>query len=389
MSKKNSSRSTWFPRNQSPSPSSSSYSFPSSSSSVDNIGELFKLKNFNGVQFGKTDELGMINSDSPEKTPFFEARNDVLRWIHLITLLVFGLLFSVYTGFAVHNDSSSFNPPTYKLNIYNYNSQFISINQPFNPQSDLLTSYSIWIPVVVYMSFSILIQLIIVAIGFSLLPFYSNPSSKQFNNYEDYFINPLLIGTNWVMWLDNGIAGSIVIWIVAQLAGVTNIILLVSLVTLHLALSMAGAFGHEWINSEYTFAPGFSTETKSNESQKQTNSDEVKINWWIFVFGIVLPFIIIWGTILLHFSFAANSAITQGSTLYWFIWASVITLVILFLILEIIIIIIFYGSILPKNINNEILMVKHNKNYEISKLILSALIKIVLLIFLFISIFVR
>lgn len=276
---------------------------------------------------------------------------------------------------------------TQKLSLSLHYSQIISLKGPYqfdtlNIGNFFLIDCQIWIIVVVYLALSFILNLlpIFIELNSDNIETASNTllsdyREKQYNGgNDDHFARVLFYGYDWISWLHEAIVGSIVLWIIAQVAGVNDVIILVSLIIIHIGAVFAGSYAHELINSEMTsydlFLSKFNifTNTEPNNKKKLSNV----INWWPFVFGRIIPSIVIIGVIITHFILLLKNSDSVFKS--WFYYTYVIVLLVLFAYLNIFNIILFYAFILPsnmKNINDSIKQSKENltktsipKNFE-------------------------
>jgi hypothetical protein len=107
------------------------------------------------------------------------------------------------------------------------------------------------------------------------------------------------------MWAEMILVNGFTLWCVAQISGVMDIMILLFLVLLNTMFCLVGGIGMEALNNGVTAHTSRSLTKESNSRV----TDIVKINWWPFLFGGLLPVLII---IMLLFTYITY---TQQSTL--------------------------------------------------------------------------
>lgn len=355
----------------------------------------------------------------------FKDSRTRLNILQIVALIILVGIFITYAILALIPENKAISET---LNIYIHSPVYNPTKGPYTPQSTLLTNYPIWIPAIVYLVTALVFQILILLVGWwqadvddrNRLSVTGKDEAYEGTSNEDYHVTVLLYGSDWLMWLNHTVTGTIILWMIAQIAGISDVIFLVALAILHMALCIAGAFAHEQINNHMTafnkfkscFLRTYATieprtnSTKANQNNDNSEIDSYVMNWWPYLFATLLPAILIWGIILTHFIVMAVSG-----QLSWFYWTVVLVMMVLYLALEVAIIPIFYGILKkkceyyvdkitemrklggePKPEYNEIAylseieMINHNRDYDTAKIVLQTSITVLFTIFLMIFI---
>jgi len=135
-------------------------------------------------------------------------------------------------------------------------------------------------------------------------------------------------GYNLYRWVEYSLSASLVTWNIAQVSGLCDLFVLLSLVVMNIFMQIVGGAGHELHNLGWT-------RHKSKQAAR----------WWLFGFGW-LPFVATWGFVATAFALAIKSAQDQVP---WFVYAVVIGLFVQYSLFALPIVLHYTGFVLVSN----------------------------------------
>jgi hypothetical protein len=341
---------------------------------------------YSKVRTEQNEFLGM----SPDIRETFDNYRRSILTICLITTVLHLIIGSLYLGLSVGYPDGA-----YRASLYSFLPNYDPSTNSLGANPNLIASnYPLW-PIVIVIPFGSIIFLLIIIISHAM----TSRSSTQKNEKDDipcseYYISSLLLGLNWFNWLDSSIIGGVMLWVVSQYAGIMDIVLLIILVVLNFVLNFSGGFGTEISNNGITMYNRFDNLKKEESSDNGENI--TVINFWPLLFGYVIPAAIVLTSIFTSAAIADTNA--KPNHLQWISWV-VIALFALLLLVTFLTIFIRY-LILPttpdlstsstgnRTSYDKSYFIQNNGSYEVAKLIINGVFRIVFIIVLIIAIFV-
>lgn len=313
------------------------------------------------------------NDVTPEITTSGIVELNRLKRIVLIILGVFSGLYLIFGVVHLALALTLYPTKTFQATLYTFftSSSMMNVANP-------LGSYTLWY---------VFVTLPLVAILFSVYPIYATAQTDGTSLYNvkktkpQYLIEVFFVGVDWLMWVENAVAGAILLWCVGQMVGVVDLLLLITLIVSGAVYSLAGGLGMEVANDGVT-----AHTSRSNKANKA--SDTVKINWWPLIFGGLLPFLII-VTILFTFMCYTQNSISSRLYVSWIL----VSVVGISKLLMLFIIFVRY-SMTPldynlkdskENVENHFLT--RNGNYKIAKSLLMHIERLAVIVLFFAELF--
>lgn len=312
-----------------------------------------------------------------DNIPSGRVKRDV-RLLRVIHSAIFGatlIMFVIYLALEFKQGKSEH----LVVDINLHNSIFSYSKGPYTPLSNFLHSYTLYIPIIIYISVVLVMYIIPIVIELDRYSKFEYRSSLFYDKKEEdyysydmdlYYITLLFNGTNIFYYILDSVAGSILLWTILQLSGIHNILLIMGVIIINIIINMSGLYNHEIINSGLTLLPDIIKEDESKNDEQNVLNKNVFINWTCYIIISIIPTLFI-STLLI----AYISLYEQYS---WAFKATTISYSILIIITKIIIPFIFYVRI-PRL--DKSLLYTRNRNYYISKIITHGLLYIVPLIF--------
>jgi len=225
----------------------------------------------------------------------YMKRASQLAWINglaaLFHFIVAGIAFLLVFIYKDHMPRAA---------LYTDFGQYQPFAKPFIPNADKIASYFL---------FAVVLPVSAIAgIFHAVLTF--TPYVHRW-----YTTNALLRGTNVFRWLEYSITGTLVVWTIAHLSGVTNVFLLGLLAVANIAACLY-AFVHE--QHLHMVRDQLARMTAGTDGARLGKLAESK---WVPLMASCIPLMAIWAAILVYFVYAVKLSTTHVPI---FIWVSVI-----------------------------------------------------------------
>lgn len=269
-----------------------------------------------------------------------------IAWFHVVRLILFVILLIVYTLFATLYPTKS----KHYLPISFFTGNFQNNNgAPFLEKNLIYQKYAIWIPLIILISVVFLLEIIPVIIYFVFKGdkmqawnwFTQRWKNRKDNNntkttddkyllktnkleLPEYYQDLIWMGIDLWGWLQYGLGTAIIMWLVAQTMGISNVVLLLMFSIVSFYIAILGHYTHEVLSG------GLLLNLETLYSKESRNDFPYLMNWLPIVFGVIL-------SLTLLAPFITYFILTQNILNNWFVWAFGLGLVTL----------IFIGNILP------------------------------------------
>ena len=356
--------------------------------------EKYTMQNFIGrvkgtlLQDTYTNELEnkLIHKNSEESTAKINYYRKMIMITTIVTLslyLVLGTLHLIFALVLYPNVNNNF-----QGTIYTFFTSSTLTNV-----TKLLGSYRLWWLIVIIPLAAIFFSIYtILSLYYGIM--YKNLDASLYinnnSNHRDppkYLVEILLFGVDRIMWFDIAIVDGLLIWCVAQFAGVVDLMLLIGLVILNAIYALAGGLGTEIVNDGVTANTSRSGIRDIKTINEENRSYKLRINWWPLIFGGLLPCLIIISILFTFMTYTQNS-INKGLYIQWIVvsFVSIAKILVLFIMF------VRYNTA-PLDIKEttkevvEIEFISRNGNYKMIKLIFSGILRITVLVLFFVELF--
>lgn len=308
-----------------------------------NDGNSFAIERF----IGKTKRVVLgadyVNTLENDIKPSGDPRVNIVvenyqRWIMIASFIFIVFHLAIWIPYLVLAIIHQINGNMFQVELYTFFTNSFRVDVAHS-----LGAYSLWY-VLITMSFVAVIALIYMILGTGSVTdrvyrYYTSSSRNSSSEKEglktnemeisQYSIEMLYVGVDWFMWLENAIVGGILLWVVGQYAGVTDILVLITLVILSFVISFAGGLGMEIANDGIT-----AHTSRSAKPSKRLNEQDLVINWWPLVFGGVFPVLIVIVILIVFLAYAedstADSLVFQWLVIVLACLAYVVLLIVIF-----------------------------------------------------------
>jgi hypothetical protein len=335
------------------------------------------------TEFRKESELGKQ----------FKKRSKTFLIASTITLVITALLLVGFITIIVVNELATTPKESVTSSLVT-----ISVTETNDSKFNTKTTYIIWPLVIAVLGLSVLLQVIFsfwkctgTKIGcMNYMSYrsvegedkYNNRASVEKDGGDEQLAEILYLSTDRYQWISNALCLSLVYWITASVAGVSDLYLLITIFGLGVWVNLGAGLFHEWSNASLlvlVFFPSSSSHHHDASAVVRKNT-----NWWYFITAVV-PFAIYWAIVLVHLvlRLCPSAGCLSGEALqpYWYVITWVVAMMVLSIGL-LVTIIIQYNSI-----TNEILspgngdkpsgddVMDMNLNYALAKLVIISLMK--------------
>lgn len=375
---------------------------------------------------------------------FLSWRSTIVWTSIILGVLYLGLTFT-FLGISISKDASSLggnlyvNVPVYDPTTFSYTSGVYAITS---------VTYHLWWIIIAFPFVCVIFLALNVYMGWAT---FADKEDKMallngdMDETSSYYYEILLVGGNRAIWLLKCISHSAILWLVAVLCGVTDLVVLILLVGMNISLQLTGGLFHEWWNNgmtqafrfdqdkfhdvkdisyspqytsppelkkdlqnlemaigvNYPKAPGVSMKSTSDQEYLETRRQE-KVQWLPLGVGVIL-FALILGVLFTYFALAVTSISVPATP--WYAWAALFIFVGFELIFAIVILVHYLyvewdGNTFLKRYEEQsntyelikrtrLDAVKRNGTYEWVKLMILHVTCMVIITVFFIAIYVR